>query len=255
MFESVVQEIVEVQNALSTHPLYGEVKSLARIQKFMEYHVFAVWDFMSLLKALQMTLTCTSVPWLPTPHREAARLINEIVVGEESDEDGQGGYISHFELYREAMGEMGADTRPVDELIKLLADGAPLTVIADLSLPSAVKDFLEFDMNLVEQRPLHCVAAAFFYGREDIIPRMFRPLVETLSLAGEPVHRFLYYLNRHIEVDDGLHGPQSKRMVEVVCDNRPEYIKEAGDTALESLRMRRRLWDAAYEAIQAVPLA
>ncbi len=253
MFHFPEDDLQEARDAVLRHPLYGEVLSLARIRKFMEYHIFAVWDFMSLLKALQRALTCTAVPWLPSPHREAGRLINEIVVDEESDEDGQGGYVSHFELYREAMQESGADTREIDALVRLLHLGAPPAMIADLSLPSAVKDFLNFDMDLVEQRPLHCIAAAFFYGREDIIPEIFRPLVETLNREGQPVKRLLYYLNRHIEIDEGLHAPRAKRMVEVLCDNRPDYISEARQTALEALKMRNHLWDAAYQAVQAVP--
>ena len=254
MFHSIEEDLSEVRRALLTHALYGEVVNLPRIRKFMEYHVFAVWDFMSLLKSLQTALTCTTVPWLPVPHREAARLINEIVVGEESDEDGRGGYERHFELYREAMEECGADTHAVDDLISQLRTGTPFDqILPHLSLPPAVKEFLEFDQNLVQNRPLHCIAAAFFYGREDIIPEMFRPLVQTLSREGEPVSRLLYYLNRHIEIDEGMHGPRARRMLEVLCGNQTEQIQEADQTALEALRMRSRLWDAAYQAVRSVP--
>ena len=89
--------------ALLDHPLYANVASIADLRRFMEDHVFAVWDFMSLLKRLQQDVTCTRVPWFPADNARAARLINDIVIGEETDVDHDGTYVSHLDLYLRAM--------------------------------------------------------------------------------------------------------------------------------------------------------
>ena len=89
--------------ALLEHPIYTQVDSVADLRRFMEDHVFAVWDFMSLLKRLQQDMTCVTVPWFPADNAKAARLINDIVIGEETDVGPDGSYISHLALYLRAM--------------------------------------------------------------------------------------------------------------------------------------------------------
>src|ERR1700755_2955712 len=111
---------------LLDHPVYAEVASVQDLRRFMEDHVFAVWDFMSLLKRLQQDLTCTRVPWFPADNARAARLINDIVIGEETDVDPDGSYVSHLDLYLRALADVGSSTRLFETFRPLQTVGTPV---------------------------------------------------------------------------------------------------------------------------------
>jgi hypothetical protein len=217
---------------------------------FCERHVYCVWDFMSLLKSLQQEVTCISLPWVPTRDEEAARLINEIVLGEESDEIEPGRHTSHFQWYLEAMDEIGADTQPIERFVKRLRQGVPLDVaLADPSIPEESRTFTSVTMSFLEA-PLHVRAAVFFYGREDLIPRMFLPMAEALSDGGLRCDRLIGYLQRHVEVDGGSHGPLAEQLLDRLFDGDARRCAEAHRAAVVSLEARRQLWDATWASIQ-----
>jgi hypothetical protein len=241
-----VADLVPLRERLVSHPLYGLVNSPERLRRFMEMHVWAVWDFQSLLKAMQQRLTCTSLPWLPTPDPEARRLVNEIVLDEESDELPDGGSASHFELYLDGMEKAGADTRPMRRLIALLQDGAPLSrALAECGAPQASAAFVRESFKVIESGATHEIVAAFTFGREDVIPDMFRHLVARLAEA-DPAHwaRFRFYLERHIEHDDDKHAPVCRRIVARLCGHDEAKWREATATARECIAARIALWDA-----------
>jgi hypothetical protein len=229
---------------LAEHPLYGSIQSIDDLHTFMESHVFAVWDFMSLLKSLQRGLTCVDVPWVPSAHAEARRLINEIVLGEESDQY-EGRAASHFELYLEAMRECGASTAGIDDALAALRRGESVDQALSLPVvPEGARAFSRSTFSILQQNELHKAAAAFTFGREDLIPDMFRGLVRDLDrqLAGR-LGRFVWYLERHIEVDGEEHGPMALRMVSALCGEDAGKWRDAGDAAEVSLEARLALWD------------
>ena len=88
--------LYEQQQALNEHRVFSLIRSRQTLATFMSWHVFAVWDFMSLVKRLQYELTGRYLLWLPPSNSEAAGLINEIVLGEESDKLPDGRYASHY---------------------------------------------------------------------------------------------------------------------------------------------------------------
>src|SRR6202035_5261378 len=157
--------------ALLEHPIYTHLVSVADLRQFMEDHVFAVWDFMSLLKRLQQDMTCIRVPWFPASNARAARLINEIVIGEETDVDPDGSYVSHLDLYLRAMVDVGASTRQFDRFRSMAQVGVPVEkAMVRTGVPSHVQAFVAHTMTLARSGSTEEVLAAFFYGREDIIP-------------------------------------------------------------------------------------
>jgi hypothetical protein len=243
--EVLKEHIADVRSQLVTHPLYAKINSLADIQKFMSTHVFAVWDFMSLLKSLQRKLTCVDIPWRPVEDANTSYLINEIVLGEESDVDEEGNRISHFQLYLKAMNQVGADDTQLKALFTKLDHGTPVKeAISSLGLDQAVQNFLDFTFTIVKENKAHVLAAVFTYGREDLIPDMFLSIVKDLD-AKFPAQLsvFKYYLERHIEVDGGHHSILAYQMTDSLCKT-DEQWEEAGAACKKALELRVELWNS-----------
>jgi hypothetical protein len=229
---------------LANHQLYRSFETLEDLHVFMESHIFAVWDFMCLLKTLQRGLTCVDVPWVPSRYPASRRLINEIVLGEESDL-----YVtrpvSHFELYISAMRECGASTLAIDDLLARLRAGVTWHLaLAMCGAPEPAYRFVQSTFAIIESGKLHAIAAAFTFGREDLIPDMFRGFIreQDLRLSGK-LATLRWYLDRHIEVDGEDHGPMALRMVSELCGNDPAKWSEAAEAAETALRARIALWD------------
>ncbi len=234
------------REVLVTHPVYREIDSLPRLRIFMQHHVLAVWDFMSLLKWLQAELTCVQVPWRPKGDPITRRLINEIVLAEESDIDGADAFASHFEMYLAAMADCQADVAPVLGLVERITAGNPVRTAlnADAAIPPAARQFVESTFHLIDSNAPHVVAAAFALGREDLIPDMFRAIVDDLDQAlPARLSRFQTYLDRHIELDGDEHTPLALRMLASLCGDDDVRWHEATEGAKASLIARRGLWD------------
>ncbi len=141
-------EIEPLRAQLIAHPLYHNINSIDDLHVFMQHHIFAVWDFMSLLKALQQNLTCTTLPWMPVGNANTRYLINEIVTGEESDVDHTGERTSHFELYLKAMEQAGCDASAMLSLFKQLSIYPNVTdALANADMPVAARAFVTTTWN------------------------------------------------------------------------------------------------------------
>ncbi len=235
-----------LRKELLERQMANQLGSEEALLQFMSNHVFAVWDFQSLLKALQQRLTCVQVPWAPTSDREARRLVNEIVLDEESGPHPDGGFASHFELYLDAMKKAGADTNLIEEWLKTIEKSRNFsTAIASTNLPSHIVKFLKTTFSFIDNGSLVSITSSFLYGREDIIPDLFRQLVERLIHENPDKWRyFKFYLEEHIHCDEEKHGPAAERLIQRICGNDPIRWAEAENAAIVALTARIELWDA-----------
>ena len=236
---------------LLDHVVYRRLTSKRAIQVFMEHHCYCVMDFMCLLKSLQQRLTVVAVPWFPPASADAARFINEIVLGEECDVAPGGGYISHYEMYVNAMREAGADADRVEHLVELVRNHQHYRrALQKAKVPAAAASFVTDSVSICLTGKNHEVAAYFLFGRENLIPDMFRKIVEGLKASGETgFDGLLYYLDRHIEIDEGEHGPAAERMLNHLVADEPRRWAEAWRAAQRAVAARIKLWDAIAAAL------
>ena len=238
----------DARKQVTGHQLYSQLTTEPAVRTFMEHHVWAVWDFMSLLTTLRWHLSCTAVPWVPRGDPLVRRLVNEINLAEESDDIG-GQYLSHYELYLDAMDQAGADTLPVRSFVALIGGGDTVhRALHQSGAPLPALRFVGETFAFIDGAPLHCKAAAFAFGREDLIPEMFEQVAvlneETGSLA-----LFAEYLRRHISTDADVHGPMAMQMVAQLCGDSARRWGDAEDSVRRALNARARLWDGISEAI------
>lgn len=250
--QHVIDEIQPLRNKLKNHSLYKSLKSIDDVKIFMESHVYAVWDFMSLLKALQNQLTCSKIPWSPNKDSKSARLINQIVVDEESDLNFEGFPKSHFEMYLEAMEEIQANTEPVKQFIGNIKNlDNIIEIIEDTKIDSAIKSFLKFTFHTIQNWKSHEIAAAFTFGREEIIPDMFIEIIEqTEKNYNISLNKINYYLQRHIELDGDEHGPLAHEMINALCLDDDKKWNEVIIISKKALEERIQLWDSIDKKIK-----
>ncbi|AWG20512.1 heme oxygenase [Flavobacterium faecale] len=240
------------KNILLQHPLYDKVKTIEDLHVFLEGHVYAVWDFMSLLKALQAKLTCTTTPWFPTTNPQTRYLINEIVLAEETDLTLEGKRQSHYEMYIEAMQDCGASTTEIEHFLGQVDSLKNIFVaIKTSSLHPGIKSFLDFTFNVIDHGKPHEIAAAFTFGREDLIPNMFTSIIKRFqeNLVDTDLRKLVYYFERHIELDADEHGPMAMEMITELCENDPVKWREVEEVSILALEKRIGLWNAIEEHI------
>ncbi|MDO8931263.1 MAG: DUF3050 domain-containing protein [Rhodocyclaceae bacterium] len=241
---------------LNDHPLYATVRTLDDLRLFMAHHVYSVWDFMSLLKYLQFRIAPASVPWTPSGSPSVRFFINQIVLGEESDEGlpdaaGNPTYASHFELYCDAMREVGADPAGAIRFSETAAAQGVAAALTTGVAPAAAQAFIESTFAFIATGKPHVVAAAFAFGREHIIPAMFRALLAKMNITAKEAPTFHYYLERHIHLDEDFHAPLSLKMVNELIGGDAVKAREAEAAARAAVEARLKFWDGVQAVIAA----
>ena len=243
---------------LENHPVYGALNSLDDLRVFMAHHVFPVWDFMSLIKYLQNEIAPARFPWAPKADPEIVRFINELVMEEESDQNVPGAsgpaFLSHFQLYCRAMEEVGIDAAPARTFTETAARDGIVTALDAGFAPDPAARFMEQTFAFIATGKPHVVAAAFAFGREQVIPAMFRAFLSDMGIGRAEAPAFHYYLERHIHLDEDFHGPMSLRMVEGLVDGNAARAREAETAAVEAIKARLAFWDGVRAAIDRGPV-
>ena len=249
--EHLKKVIEPLRQEIINHKVYSMINDIEDLKIFMQYHVFAVWDFMSLLKTLQNNLTCTSVPWFPVQSADTRFLINEIVVGEESDVDLHGVRKSHFELYLDGMEQSGASTLQILLFIDdLKLHGNIRQAYRVSKAPFQAREFVDFTFDIISSKKNYLQSAVFTFGREDLIPDMFLSVINTIHKNfPDEISIFKYYIERHIEVDGGHHSDLALQMTAKLGGSNEQLWLEAEEAVVQALKRRIGLWDGIYEQI------
>ena len=250
--QDINNKIQPQKDILLQHSLYKKVQDIDDLHHFLENHVYAVWDFMSLLKALQSKLTCTTTPWFATNNPEIRYLINEIVLAEETDLTLDGRRQSHYEMYIEAMEACGANTNDITHFLsKVHSLQNVFIAIKQSDLHPNIKDFLDFTFKVINEGKSHKIAAAFTFGREDLIPSMFTEILKNfqINFPETDLSKLIYYFERHIELDADEHGPMAMQMITELCGTDSNKWKEVEFISIQALEKRIGLWDAIEEQI------
>lgn len=243
----------ELKQKLEAHPVFERINSISELTVFMEHHVFAVWDFMSLLKKLQADLVPAGSPWLPNPNGNLVRFINEIVMEEESDQvlESENGeeYSSHFEIYLDAMKEVGASTEAIEHFLSLVQSKGLIDALDWEGVPPASRNFMKHTFSLIESGKSHEIASSFAIARESIVPLMFKRILDQSKLDPSVVPVFRYYLARHAELDGDHHGPMAHRLLENMCAGNFHMENEIIEQAKSSIQERIEFWDGVLVAL------
>ena len=246
--------LLDLRTRLERHPIYRAVDSLPRLRCFMEHHIYSVWDFMSLVKAVQAVIAPAGHPWMPVADTRLRRFVNELVLGEESDEWQQGGqtfYLSHFQLYQQAMSEVGADTSAVDLFLEKVRAEGIVPALHCAVVPEAARQFMTSTFACLASGKPHVIMASLAVGREHIIPDIFRALLRDMQVGESAAPAFHYYLQRHVLLDGDHHGPMSLSLLNTLCAGDPARIAEAQIAAEQAIQARIAFWDGVLDAMSA----
>ena len=249
-----LEHLRPLQEQINNHPLYSAIRELRDLRVFMAHHVYSVWDFMSLIKYLQRHLAPTQVPWRPHGDPALRYFINRLVLEQESDSaptrDGGARYGSQFEIYCQAMNEIGADGESPKRFLALVAECGLNKALYSELVPLPSRYFTETTFCFIHEDKPHEVAAALVMGREHLLPGMFRALLTHLPLGPAQAPGFHYYMNCHVHLDEDFHGPLSMQLLSQLCGSDALRLEEAAAAAEEAVCARLRLWDGILEAIE-----
>jgi len=249
---TLLEKINPLKQQLLNHDLYKYIETPDDLRIFTQHHVFEVWDSMSLVKCLQQKLTNINVPWTPRQSPKLTYFINDMVLAEESDVNLNGKRQSHFEMYLQAMEELKASTFDIHKFIEQVDHGTDIFLVISASeLPEPVKSFLIFTFNTIYHEQLHQVAAAFVFGREELIPDTFCEILGEIEekFPEENISNLKYYFQRRLDIDRDIHRPMAIQLIEDICQNHSDLWQNVEEVAVNALHKRLNLWNGILKEV------
>ena len=246
----IESELSQLQYEIRHHKLYNILQTTEDVKLFMEHHVYTTWDFMSLLKTLQLQFTTFKLPWVPNKNPEIFKFINKIVAAEESDVNALGQTKSHFEMYLDGMEQIGADTTLITTFTELLENNIPVSKAANLVyIPAFIKDFITFTFDIIETGKPHLMASVFIFGREDINSEKVLNVVSNIETEEHPCTKLTFLLNRYLYLKQDDHRAVTYKMLMELCGTDMVKWEEVLTVAKEALEHRKILWDNIFNII------
>lgn len=241
----VYADIEPLRKELREHEIYWNMSTINDVQLFMEYHVFEVWSYMSLLKVLQNKVSFKRVPWIPSDNAKLSYCMNQIMINDEVELNRNGKYESRFETYLTAMREVGASTKSILVMIESLRSGYLFTGAFEKNgIDDSIKDYLNQSMELAYSDQLHKMAAFYVFGREPLRPNFFIEVLNLSETFENQYSAFRHYLNRSFELESTFRRRLGEQLIVELCANDEKKWEEVLETAKISLRNRIQLWNS-----------
>ena len=236
---------------LKTHPVFEFVQTKEDLRYFMSWHAFAVWNFMSLAQRLQHELKSAHLPWTPPKSSPVARMLNDIVLGEESDVKMWGWHSSHIDLYLSAMKEVGANASQLEKFLGLISLKIEVNnALRMVKAPEAVQKFVLATNATVKNGSVSEVLGAFLYAREEAIPHIFNSRLAEWFDPIEQAPNFMYYLKRHIALQGECEGSVAMELVNDLTRGLEDSLQKIQHASVMAIDQRLALWNALQSELE-----
>ncbi|NVJ59807.1 MAG: DUF3050 domain-containing protein [Gammaproteobacteria bacterium] len=244
-----------LDNSLNNHPLFNCIHFIEDLKVFMEHHIFTVWGYLSLLKAMQCNLTCASAPWIPVGDPSIRRMINELVCREESNE--LVGGLSTFEWYLQSMSDCNANTSSINKMIDSLSHGEHSFL--DLSyLSSPLKNYIITIQQIIKNGSLREIAAAFSAEQSVRLPKPFIKATSSLNKQHpkqtKSFHYYIksYYQERYVKEDFTKHGTLTLSLLVRLCNNNNNKYRDCLSVIEQILESKLLLWNSIFSLLNQI---
>lgn len=220
---------VRSSTVTAAHPICRAIRTGRELATFLESHVFVVWSEASLLAALRGAAAAIDAaggrPRWPVTARAATDRLQADAVP----------------LYVEAMREVGADVRAIDDLLAAVARGGAVGDAIALAPPHA-RPFVRETLAMLAARDEVARAASIFLAGEDPGSHVLRGQAErSASLAR--------YMERRSEL--AIRDATARQVLEELCGNDVRRWRGARDTAKRGAQARTALFDGVLATLSA----